>query len=277
MGRYLLMQTHPYESVWPAEWVGKRRSGLVIFGAVLLSLFAVATAVGAVWQTAAGDALSATVLAALAVYFGHLAGLGLHSFHGGRRRTDTAGAQEETEGLIFRYGATPTYLLSATLALTIVALAGLGVLALNQGGGQGYVIAAAMAVAIILLAAFLVVFLRLAPGQVVVGPDGIQHRGLTFTHYVPWHAVVDVAAGWANGPIIVIKTIASADTSTRNYLGRSTSGGPGLSPFNTVSGNWLAADPALLLQCVAYYLLHPEDRRELGAGTALRRLAGGTG
>ncbi|HEY0001900.1 MAG TPA: PH domain-containing protein, partial [Actinoplanes sp.] len=117
------------------------------------------------------------------------------------------------------------------------------------------------------------VFLKLAPGRVVVGPDGVHHRGLTFTHFVPWDAVVDVAALWAQSPVILIRTIGSAETVTRNYLGRSTSGPQTLSPFDTVSGRWLAGDPAILLQTLAHYIVHPADRTELGDGTALQRIA----
>jgi hypothetical protein len=174
-------------------------------------------------------------------------------------------------GLTFRYGIAPTYWLTATMALTIVVLIGVTVVAVAQGGTQGYLIAAVLAVAALLAAAFLAVVLRLAPGQVVVSPDGIRHRGLTFTHDVPWHAVVDVVAVWANGPLVVIKTMTSADTVTRNYLGRSTDSRHNAS-FTTISGSWLAADPALLLQAIAYYLLHPDDRAELSTPTALHRI-----
>lgn len=45
------------------------------------------------------------------------------------------------------------------------------------------------------------------------------------------------------------------------------------SPFGTISGRWLAADPVLLLRTLAYYVVHPADRHELGSEAALRRAA----
>jgi hypothetical protein len=267
------METHPHQPAWPAEWTNRPRSGMAICAGAFLGLLTLSTAAAAVWQAVAGDRWSAVALAGAAIYFGHITGLGLRELTGGRRRTGTTGVTTGPAGLRFRYAAAPTYWLTATAALTVVVLAGLTIVAVLQGGAHGYLIAAVLAVAALLAAAFLTVVLRLAPGQVVVGPDGIHHRGLTFTHDVPWHAVVDVVAVWVNGPLVVIKTISSADTVTRNYLGRSTRNRPDTS-FTTVSGSWLTSDPALLLQAVAYYLLHPDDRAELGTSTALRRISG---
>lgn len=268
------MLTQPHEPSWPAEWTGQSRSGMAIFGAIFLGLLAAAAAAGAVWQLTTGGVLAAVILGGIAVYLGHIVGLGVRGLVGGRPRASTIGVRPGPGGLTFRYAAAPTYWLTATMALTIVVLAGLAALAGAQGGTQGYVMAAVLAVAALLIGVFLTVLLRLALGQVVVGPDGIHHRGLTFTHDVPWHAVVDVVAAWANGPLVVIKTMPSSDTVTRNYLGRSGAGRQGLLPFTTVSGSWLTADPALLLRAVAYYLLHPDHRAELRTDAALRRIAG---
>ncbi|MCY1136402.1 hypothetical protein OWR29_00215 [Actinoplanes sp. Pm04-4] len=258
------MKILPYDSRWPPEWTGQRRSGILLFGGVFLGLIAL----GAVSQLSRGPFIFAVV----AVYFGHLAAMSLHSYGGGRRRTDTTGVQETAEGLVFRYAAAPTYLVGAFSVLTIVALAGLSIAAAAQATVEGYVICVAVAVLAVLMLVFLVVFLRLAPGRVVIGPDGFHHRGLTFTHFVPWEAVSDVAALWAGSPVVFVHTIGSPRTLTHNYLGRDTAGPRTLSPFDTVSGRWLAADPGLLLRALAYYIGHPADRSELAAGTALRRV-----
>jgi hypothetical protein len=273
MGRDLLMETLPYESAWPAEWSGQRRSGLLLFAAGFMGLFTAAVAAAAGWQLTRGDEVSAVVFAVVAIYLGHLTALSVHSYRGGRHRNDTTGVSQEPEGLVFRYGAAPTYLLSAFVGMTTVALAGMSVLSAAQATAQGYVMAAVLGGLAVFMAVFLVVLLKLAPGRVVVGPDGVHHRGLTFTHFVPWEAVVDVAALWAHSPVIFIRTIGSSATVTRNYLGRSTPGPQALSPFDTISGRWLAADPAILLQTLAHYIVHPADRRELGDGQALRRIA----
>jgi hypothetical protein len=272
MGRYLLMQTIPYESRWPDEWSGQPRSGLLLFGTVFMGLLTLGTAAGVLWQVGLGDPVGALILLAIAIYFGHMAALSLHSYRAGRRRNDTTGVRQGSQGLIFRYAFAPTYLLAAVLVMTVVGLVLLNIVSTGRAGAQGYVVAAVAGISAILLIVFLVVMLRLAPGRVVVGPDGIHHRGLTFTHFVPWSAVTDVAALWAHSPVIFVRTIGSPETVTRNYLGRSAPGPQTLSPFDTISGRWLAADPALLLRTLAYYIVHPADRRELASDDALRRV-----
>lgn len=267
------METLPYESAWPPEWTTGRRSGLLLFSAVFMGLLTLGVAAGAVWESTRNDPANAVVFAAMAVYFGHLTALGLHSYRGGRHRGDTTGVRQEAAGLVFRYDAIPTYLLSAFLGMTTAALIAMGFVAAADATLQGYAVAAVLGGLAILTVVFLAVFLKLAPGQVVVGPDGVHHRGLTFTHFVPWEAVVDVAALWSHSPVIFIRTIGSSATVTRNYLGRSTPGPQALSPFDTISGRWLAADPAILLQTLAHYIVHPADRPELSDPAALRRIA----
>lgn len=245
---------------------------MAVFGAVFLGLLTLAATAGAVWQAVTGSGGTAAALAGVAVHLGHVTGLGVRAITSGTRRTGTTGVTSGSEGLTFRYSTAATYWLAATTALTALVLACLVVPAVAQGGAEGYLIAAVLAVAAVPAGVFLVVVLRLAPGRVVIGPDGIHHRGLTFTHDVPWHAVVDVVAAWANGPVVVIRAMPSADTATRDHLGRSAGGRPS-SSFTTVTGTWLTADPALLLHAVAHYLIHPEDRPELGTPAALHRIA----
>nr|WP_221379115.1 hypothetical protein [Actinoplanes polyasparticus] len=268
------MQNLPYESAWPDEWTGRPRSGLLLFSAVFMGLLTVGAAAGVVSELRRGNAAGALIFVAMTVYLGHLAAIGLHSYGGGRHRRDTSGVRQGAEGLIFRYGALPTYLIGAFLALTTVALAGMAVVSAAQASASGVVICVVLTVLAILMLVFLVVFLRLAPGQVVIGPDGFHHRGLTFTHFVPWEAVNDVAALWAHSPVVFVRTIGSSATVTRNYLGRDTAGPQALSPFDTISGRWLAADPALLLRALAYYIVHPADRPELSTPAALHRIVG---
>ena len=273
MGRYFLMETLPHESAWPAEWTGRRRSGLLLFSAVFMGLVALGAVVGVVSEFFRGSVTGALIFAAVAIYFGHLSALGFNTYGGGRPRNDTTGVRPAPEGLVFTYGALPTYLLGAFVLLTTLALAGMATASVAQASTQGYLIGVVLAIMAILLIVFLVVFLRLAPGRVVIGPDGFHHRGLTFTHFVPWEAVNDVAALWAHAPVIFVHTIGSAATVTHNYLGRNTPGPQTLSPFDTVSGRWLAADPGLLLRALAYYIVNPADRAELASEAALQRVA----
>jgi Bacterial PH domain len=202
---------------------------------------------------AAAVAARSLYLALVAVYVGHLAALCLHSWRGGRPRADDTGFRETPAGLEFRYGWVPTYLLGAFLGMTTVGLAVLTAVAVAD---RRWFVAALLGAAALFLVWFLVVFGKQAPGRVVVGPDGVHHRGLTFTHFVPWEAVVDVAALWDGAPVVALRTIGSPAIVTRNHLGA----GPAV---DQVHGRWLAADPVRLLRAVAHGIV---TRRPGSAG-----------
>jgi hypothetical protein len=262
------MATRPspeYASTWPDEWTGQPRSGLLLFGTVFIGLLTLGTAAAAVWQAAEGDVGGTLGLAAITVYFGHLSAFCVHFYRGGRHRDDTTGVREESQGLVFRYASAPTYLLIALVVMTLAAMIAQTVASATRTDVKGYVIAVVGGVLEILLIMFLVVMVRLAPGRVVVGPDGIRHRGLTFEHVVPWSAVAGVTARWRQGPVIVIRTTA-APGKARMF------GPPALPPVVIISGPWLAGDPALLLRTLAHYTAHPANRPELGTEAALRRI-----
>ncbi|MGH3546195.1 MAG: hypothetical protein ACRDPW_09765, partial [Mycobacteriales bacterium] len=50
---------------------------------------------------------------------------------------------------------------------------------------------------------------RWARGRVVLSPQGIYHRSLTFEHFVPWQAVYAISAEDMGGPLILAKAFPS--------------------------------------------------------------------
>ncbi|MBU2663991.1 hypothetical protein KOI35_10870 [Actinoplanes bogorensis] len=248
---------------WPEAWVTRRRPRRLLFGVAYLGLVAAAAGAAAVWLGRDGDLFGVVLFGGGALLAGHVAAIGLHAYRGARRRDDGGGVSRTAAGLIFRYDGTATYLLTATLVLTDAALVYLSVDAAGRGS---YLPAAVWGVLAVPLVVLLLVVLRLMPGELVVGPDGVHHRGLTFTTRIPWIALTGATAGWDKGPVIRIGFIGSPDIRTRRVLGSF------MSAPETVSGRWLAADPALALLALTHYIRHPEDRWELTTEASLRRL-----
>ncbi|GID31655.1 hypothetical protein [Paractinoplanes brasiliensis] len=257
------MNMLPYASAWPPEWTGRRRSRRLLFGVFYLGALAALSATAAGWQLLYDDAGQALFFAGLAVFLGHLAGLCVSAYRSGQRRADTAGVRRTAAGLIFPYAPGATYLVTATLAMTTLAAGGYAIVAGLRGD---WLVAGLFGVVALPLLAYLVVVLRLVPAELVIGPDGVHHRGLTFTHFIPWIALTSARPAWDGGPVIAVGYVGSADTRSRDYLGRP------MSAPEMVNGRWLAADPGLALTALQHYIAHPEHRWELTTDAALPRI-----
>jgi hypothetical protein len=103
----------------------------------------------------------------------------------------------------------------------------------------------------------------------------VYHRGLTSTHYIPWHVIVAVSAGWLGTPIIAVKATPSDDTRVRSYMGRFRSGEVQFLPIMVVRAVWLATDPTTVYHALSFYCSHPELRAELSTPDALDRISSG--
>lgn len=116
---------------------------------------------------------------------------------------------------------------------------------------------------------------RLARGRVVLSPQGIYHRSLTFEHFAPWYAVNAVSAEDLNGPVIVAKAFPSDHTRVRrtSWVGKQQEFQ--LLPYTAVRGRSLAVDPAVLYHALRYYHAHPEARPELATDAGVRRIRNG--
>jgi hypothetical protein len=257
---------HPDQSiVVPDGWPAARRSPSLVLTAVLFGLAAAAAAGGAAWAAASGDAAAAVVLLVGALFAAHLAGL---STSLSRRPRAAAGAGQPgvTErgepGLAFPYAAEPYYWLVAVLVLTALGLIGIGVVAV-AGSPSGWVFAAVCGLLAIFFVWFLVVVLRLAPGRIVLTPEGVFHRSLTFEHFVPWFAVYDVVAEAAEAPMLVVKAHPSDGTRVRRHTGRLGAYESQFLPFVVARAYWLGGNAVPAYQALAYYFRHPDRRADL--------------
>jgi hypothetical protein len=113
---------------------------------------------------------------------------------------------------------------------------------------------------------FLGTVLRLAPGEVRVSAEGVLHRSLTATHFVPWYAVFDVTAEFAGTPLIVVKAHTSDGTRLRRHTGRLGTAEMQFLPYLVVRVPWLAADPVEVYRTLTFYAAHADRRSDLATG-----------
>jgi hypothetical protein len=241
-----------------------------------LALVAVGCGAGAVWALLSGRTGAGLLLAAGAVYIASVAGLGSCSLWTPRRHGRTGELAEcpacnGHSSVSFRYSTWPYFWMTIALGLSVV-VAVLAAVALATTGVAGLAIGAVVLVLAAALAWFLVVTLRLAPGRLALCTNGVYHRGLTSTYFVPWHAIAAVTAEWTSSPLIVAKAYASADTKLRRYTGRFGTQETQFLPFLAVPARWLATDPNLVYHVLAFYHRHEDRRAELGTNAALGRI-----
>jgi hypothetical protein len=256
----------------PDGWPRARPSTGTVLAAGFLAVLAAAGIAGAVWAAASGRATAAVLLAAAAVYLGHIAGLGVSVWrHPRRGRAPALGGTDRGEpGLAFTYARSPYYWLIAVLLLTALGLLGVTVVAAVTGTAAGWVIAVLALALAAVIGWFAAVVLRLAPGRLVLTPDGIYHRSLTFEHFVPWYAVYDVTAESGPGPMLVVKANPADGTRVRRYSGRLGTHAARLLPFVAVPAYWLGANAGRAYRATDHYFRHPDRRPELSSATALQ-------
>jgi hypothetical protein len=139
----------------------------------------------------------------------------------------------------------------------------------------GVVLAVVLGVLVLVVGWVLVTMLRLAPGKLILSPAGVDHRSLTSTHFIPWHAIVAVSAEWVGTPIIAVKAFPSEDTRVRRYMGRFGSGEVQFLPLMVIRTAWLATDPTTVYDALSFYHAHPDLRAELATPAALDRISNG--
>jgi hypothetical protein len=178
-------------------------------------------------------------------------------------------------GVTFTYSAWPYYWVTALLVMTELVVLAVTVAAALSGTALGVAKAVVIGVVAMVVGWFLITMLRLAPGKIILSPTGVYHRSLTSTHFIPWHAIVAVSAGWLGTPIIAVKATPSEGTRVRRYMGRFRSGELKFLPIMVVRTIWLATDPTTVYHALSFYCSHPDLRTELGAPDALDRISSG--
>jgi len=262
----------------PAAWTGPRPSWWLIVSMGFTGLTALALAAEAAWLAWTGGPASAVPLAGAAVYLGHVAALGVRLWWPRprpRRAGSLAAAPDGGTGVRFGYSGWLCYLVTALLVMTELVVAAVGLGAALSATVAGAVTAVFITAVVLIIGWFLVTMLRLAPGQVILSPAGISHRGLTDTRFVPWPAVAGISADWIGTPVIAVLAVPSPDIRVRRYLGRLGSARTRLRPFMLIRAIWLTADPATVYHALLYYAAHPGLRAELGTPDALARIGAG--
>ena len=262
----------------PAGWTEPRLPVWLKFYMGFLAVMALGMAAGAAWALWTGQPADGVLLAAGAIYMGHLVGLSTCVWWK-RRRSNRTGtltpAQAGTTGVTFAYSAWPYYWLTAVLVMTELVVAVMTAAFVASATVVGVVMAVVVGLIAMVVGWFLVTMLRLAPGALTLSPDGVYHRSLTSTHFVPWYAIVAVSAGWLGTPIIAIKAFPSQDTRLRRYLGRFGSGELQFLPIMVVRTFWLATDPTTVYHALSFYRCHPDLRAELATPDAVHRISHG--
>ncbi len=262
----------------PAEWSGGQLPGAARATVVFLVILSIGLVVAAVVAFAGDDPAGGVISTVAALILGHVAGFGLWVWRTPRRsgRTGTLSATPDgATGVRFGYWFWTYYWFTGLLLIGVLALLALAVVGGASGAPAGGIIAIPAGIAALALGWVLVTVLRLAPGGITMSPAGVYHRSLTFTHFVPWEAVVAVDAGWLGTPVIVVKALPTPEMRVHRYTGRFGTAELRLIPYMAVRSYWLATDPATVYHALAFYQAYPRLRAELGTQSALDRIGGG--
>ncbi|HEX6677323.1 MAG TPA: hypothetical protein VF486_20135 [Actinomycetes bacterium] len=262
----------------PAGWTKQRLPVGLKFSMGFVALMALGMTAGAAWSFWTGQPATGVPLAFGAIYLGHVVGLGTRNWWTRRpsSRTPTlTAAPDGTTGVTFGYSAWSYYWLTAVLMMTELAALALTVALALSAAVAGVVTAVVLGVMATVVGWFLVTMLRLAPGRIVLSPAGVDHRSLTSTHFLPWHAIAAVWAGWVGTPIIAVRAFPSKDTRVRRSMGRFGSGEVQFLPLMVIRTGWLATDPSTVYHALSFYHAHPELQAELATPEALDRISNG--
>jgi hypothetical protein len=262
----------------PSAWAQQGPPVWLKFSMGFVAAMALGMAAEAAWLAWTGQPLSGVPLAAAALYLGHVVALGTRVWWPRQRssRTETlTAAPDGATGVTFSYSAWAYYWVTALLVMSELVAIAAGLGAALSATVVGAVAAIVIGVVVLVVGWVLVTMLRLAPGKVILCPAGVYHRGLTSTHFVPWHAIVAVSAGWLGTPVIAVKAIPSQDTRVRRYMGRFRSGEVQFLPLMVIRAAWLATDPTTVYHALSFYGSHPDLRTELGTPDALDRISNG--
>ena len=250
----------------PQGWPRGRPTTKIVASTGLMALFTIGALAAAGVAAASGQPAPAMLFVLAAAYLGHFVGLGISLSRRPAQvqpprvvgRTDLG-----DPGLLIPYAHGPYYWAISVTLLSALVLAGIAVIFALAGSAGALVIAVISAALAVMLAWIGVVFLRLAPGRLVLTPDGIYHRSLTFEHYVPWFAVYAVSAEDGATPMLAIKAHPSDGTRLHRYTGRLRAFEATFIPFIVARTYWLGGHAAYAYQTADHYFRHAELRPEL--------------
>ncbi|SFE72041.1 hypothetical protein SAMN05421541_103216 [Actinoplanes philippinensis] len=271
---------------WDAErldpWAGDRPRvpRRAIPGLVLIGLFTPLFLVGAVLAAVRGEWTMVAGFAAWGGLFGHVAGVFVFLRWRPRRPgvlPATAVTPDGAPGLCFRYSGWAYFWLLGMLcwgALVPLAIAAVWFVT----GGVAVIGAIALVGVALLVCGQIAATLSLAPGRLILTPDGLYHRGQLITQYSPWSGVTAVDAGRA-GQVRIIRVWVAPSSGDRLRIrlrpwflpAEERVALPGI----VLRDPWLAVDPRTVHRALRHYLLNPSHRGELGGPAAVERIEQG--
>lgn len=275
---------------WPQAWPTtiERRHYVSIIG-ITAFLVLVPTAI-ATYSLGRGRVEQAVYAGAFAVFCGVITWTGYH-IRFRRRKSEARPLTSHCDrngrcSLVIPYSTQVFTGFALSMGIASITFA-IAAIRLYQSGGSGSTGGAVFFGGVALFFSSLpalMVARKFVKGWLLVSPDGVYQRGWTFTSYLPWHSITAVHPYYTDGPCILVLAEDATPWKRRQILrvwkadklpDTSRDDGRGPQPMIVIRGQFLAADPALVLHLLAYYAKHPEARGELGTEAALRRARAG--
>lgn len=110
---------------------------------------------------------------------------------------------------------------------------------------------------------------KISLGQLLLTPQGLEHRGWGYESRLPWNGVMHVSTLNGDGPEVWIR--GSDNQVEQRRTAKLWGGKPPRSAGIAIQGKSLGVDPALFYYMVNYYLTQPDARAELGTDSAIQR------
>jgi hypothetical protein len=262
----------------PSGWAQQRPSMWLRFSMWFVAAIAISMAAEAAWLAGTGQLPAGVPLVGAALFLGHVVALSRRVWRPRRRSSRTGTFTQGPDGatgVTFTYSAWSYYLVAALLVMSELVLIAVGLGGALSATVVGVVVAIVIGAVALVVGWVLIIMLRLAPGEVVLSPAGVYHRGLSSTQFVPWDAIVGVSALWVGTPIIAVWAMPSPDIRVRSYTGRFGSRELRWLPTMLIRTAWLATDPAIVYHALVFYASHPDSRTELGTPDGLDRISNG--
>jgi hypothetical protein len=112
---------------------------------------------------------------------------------------------------------------------------------------------------------------RLRPGKLVLSPQGIYQRGMTFSSFLPWESLAGVKAVYNGRPYVLLIAYSNAPWERQQLVKLWKVDKLPPTPMIEVNCMSMAIDPDLLYWLLKFYVENPAARGELGTEDAVRR------
>lgn len=116
---------------------------------------------------------------------------------------------------------------------------------------------------------------RFTRGYLLITPKGVLQRGWTFSSYLPWDTIIDVAPRYRQGPYISVLATTNASWQRHQIHKLWKQDRLPTRPEIAVPAKFLGADPAITYAILQHYNSNPTVRSELSNSATIDRLHAG--